>query len=128
MGDFKIFNLSVSLGTMIYQALLFTILVFILKKFFLGKLVAVMEKRQNTIDEQLHLAEKCRVDSEKMLFEQQQATSRARREAKELILQSQKQADAILYDARKDAMKIRSQAYEDLKKRRGVNNHEKNIS
>lgn len=128
MGDFKIFNLSVSLGTMIYQALLFTILVFILKKFFLGKLVAVMEKRQNTIDEQLQLAEKCRVDSEKMLFEQQQATSRARREAKELILQSQKQADAILYDARKDAMKIRSQAYEDLKNRRGVNKHEKNIS
>ncbi|HAQ07559.1 MAG TPA: hypothetical protein DCR24_08585 [Bacillus bacterium] len=120
MGDFEIFGIPVSLGTMVYQAVLFTILVFLLKRFFFTKLVNAMEKRQQTIDNQLQIAEKTRMDAERLLYDQQAAAAKARLEAKELMLKTQQQADAILQDARKDANKIRSQAREDLKSRRSV--------
>lgn len=127
MGDFEIFGIPVSVGTMIYQAVLFTILVFVLKRFFFGKLVSAMEKRQHTIDDQLHLAEKNRTYSERLLHDQQADAAKARLEAIDLIRKTQQQADAILQDARNDAIKIRSQAREDLRLRRSVSKNEKNI-
>jgi F0F1-type ATP synthase membrane subunit b/b' len=128
MGDFEIFGIPVSLGTMIYQAFLFTILVFTLKKFFFGKLVRALEKRKHSIDHQLHIAEKNRIDSEKLLLDQQAASAHARQEARELMLQTQQQAASILLAARKDALKIRSEARDELLKlRRSVVQNEKNI-
>lgn len=128
MGDFEIFGIPVSLGTMIYQAFLFTVLVFTLKKFFFAKVVTAMERRQHTIDNQLHLAEKNLLDSKRILLEQETAAAKARLEARQLMLQTQQQAEAILHDARKEAMKIRSEAREDLSRsRRSVIRNEKNI-
>ena len=60
MGDITIFGLPVSLGTMIYQAIIFTVLVFILKKLVFKKIVGVMESRKSHIENQLQLTEQYR--------------------------------------------------------------------
>jgi ATP synthase B/B' CF(0) len=61
MGDIELFGIQISLGTMIYQAIIFTILVFLIKKFVMKKLLNVMEDRQTYIENQLLLAEKYRL-------------------------------------------------------------------
>jgi F-type H+-transporting ATPase subunit b len=111
MGDFEVFGLPVSLGTMIYQAILFTVLVFVLKRFFLKKIVNVMETRRRSIEEQLKLAEFYKAEAERKLFEHQELLKHAEHEAKHLVSKSRQDAAQIIKTAKKEAMMIRSEAY-----------------
>jgi F-type H+-transporting ATPase subunit b len=111
MGDFEVFGLPVSLGTMIYQAILFTVLVFVLKRFFLKKIVNVMENRRKAIEVQLKLAESYKVEAERKLLEQQVLLEQAEREAKHLVSKSRQEAAQIVKAAKKEAMIIRSETY-----------------
>jgi F-type H+-transporting ATPase subunit b len=111
MGDFEVFGLPVSLGTMIYQAILFTVLVFVLKRFFLKKIVNVMEKRRKSIEEQLKLAESYKAEAERKLLEQQDLLELAEHEARHLVSKSRQDAAQIIKAAKKEAMMIRSEAY-----------------
>jgi F-type H+-transporting ATPase subunit b len=111
MSDFEIFGLPVYLGTMIYQAILFTALVFVLKRFFLKKIVNVMENRRKAIEEQLELAESYKAEAKMKLVEQQKLLDQAENEAKFLVSKSRKEAAQIVKAAKKEAMLIRSEAY-----------------
>jgi F-type H+-transporting ATPase subunit b len=111
MADFEVFGLPVSLGTMIYQVILFTVLVFILKRFFLKKIVNVMEKRRRAIEGQLKLAESYTAEAERKLLEQQELLEHAQHEAKRLVAKSRQEAAQIIKAAKKEAMIIRSEAY-----------------
>ncbi|MDF2904045.1 MAG: synthase subunit [Bacillus sp. (in: firmicutes)] len=113
MGDFEIFGMPVSIGTMVYQAILFTILIFILKKKFLGKLVEALERRRETIGNELQLAETYKQDAENNMIRQREMTEKATREAREIIEKGRQEAAQIVKDARKDALMIRTQAYDD---------------
>ncbi|MEW8988102.1 MAG: ATP synthase F0 subunit B, partial [Bacillus sp. (in: firmicutes)] len=74
MGDFEIFGMPVSLGTMIYQAILFTVLIFILKNKLLNKVVEAMEKRRDTIENELNLAETYKLEAEANMMRQRELT------------------------------------------------------
>ncbi len=112
MGDIEIFGIPISLGTMIYQAVLFTALIFILKNKFLGKVVEAMENRRNSIDNQLKLADAYKHEAEEELMKQREMTEKAKREMKDMIAKARDEASTIVKDARKDALIIRTEAYE----------------
>jgi F-type H+-transporting ATPase subunit b len=67
LGDLTLFGLPISLGTMLYQAVIFTVLVFILKKFVFKKLVDILEKRKQHIDDQLQLTEQYKLGAARNL-------------------------------------------------------------
>ncbi|WP_147533565.1 hypothetical protein [Bacillus marasmi] len=114
MGDFTIFGMNVALGTMIYQALLFTGLFLLLRKYVLPKLVAVLENRKLHIEKQLMLAESFKAEGEQYAKEQENLLREAKIEAKEIITRSQKEALIIIKLAKEEANMIRTQAYNSL--------------
>lgn len=122
MGDFEIFGMPVSLGTMIYQAVLFTVLIFILKRKLLGKIVEAMENRRESIENELKLAETFKLDAEANMMKQRELTEVASQEARKVISQARAEASNILKEARKEALMVRTQAFDDgrPKKVRGV--------
>lgn len=67
MGDITLFGLPISLGTMVYQALIFTVLVFILKKLVFKKLVAILDNRKQHIENQIQLTEQYKLEAERNL-------------------------------------------------------------
>ncbi|MGJ7919019.1 ATP synthase F0 subunit B [Neobacillus sp. LXY-4] len=113
MGDFEIFGMPVSLGTMIYQAILFTVLIFILKNKFLAKIVGALENRRETIENELRLAETYKRDAEENMMKQREITEQAAQEARKMILNGRQEAENIIKEARKEALMIRTQAYDD---------------
>lgn len=113
MGDFTIFGLPVSLGTMIYQAIIFTVLVFILKKLVFKKLVDILDKRKKHIENQLQLTEKYKLDAKKKLEESVDILKQAKIEARELMKRSEKEANLMIQDAKEEAKQIRKKAKEE---------------
>jgi F-type H+-transporting ATPase subunit b len=111
MGDIAIFGIPVSLGTMIYQAVLFTVLIFILKRKLLGKVVNALESRRNSIESQLKLAESLKTEAENLLIRQRETSEMANLEAREIIAKAREEASSILKTARKEAFMIRTEAY-----------------
>jgi F-type H+-transporting ATPase subunit b len=131
MGDFTIFGLPVSLGTMIYQAAIFTILVLLLKRFVFKKLVNIMESRKEYIANQLQLSEKYKLEAENALEEQYQLLKESRKEAIGILKHSEQEAKLIVKDAKDEAKKIikeakdeasyiRSQAFMQRSKNKGA--------
>lgn len=113
MGDFEIFGMPVSLGTMIYQAVLFTVLIFILKNKMLNKVVEAMEKRRNTIENELNLAETYKMEAEADMMRQRELTEQATQEARKIIAKGREEAATVVKEARKEALMIRTQAFDD---------------
>ncbi|WP_318505864.1 hypothetical protein [Bacillus sp. T3] len=111
MGDFTIFGLPIALGTMIYQAILFTVLFILLRKFVVPKLIAVLETRKGTIEKQLLLAETYKKEGEQYAKEQHELLQKAKFEAKELMKRSEKEAQNLIKMAKEEANMIRQQAY-----------------
>lgn len=113
MGDITLFGLPISLGTMIYQASIFTILVLILKKFVLKKLVHILDKRKERIEDQLKLTEKCKFDAKVNLEASEAILKQAKIEAREIIQHSERQAKLIIQDAKEEAKEIKNGAKEE---------------
>lgn len=113
LGDFTIFGLPVSLGTMIYQAIIFTILTFLLKKFVLQKLVHIIDTRKQHIEKQLQIAENSKHEAEENLEKSNFALKQARITAREIIEHSQSEAELIIHNAKADAKRIIKEAKEE---------------
>jgi F-type H+-transporting ATPase subunit b len=118
MGDIVIFGLPVAIGTMVYQAILFTVLFWILKKKFLGKVVDIMEKRKKTIENQLETSEKYRKEGELYLQNQLELLEKAKFEARDIIRNSQREAHLIVQEAKDEAAAIRAQSFKDALEKR----------
>ncbi|WML38608.1 ATP synthase F0 subunit B [Neobacillus sp. OS1-2] len=110
MGDITLFGLPISLGTMIYQAIIFTILVFILKKFVLIKLVDILDKRKEHIEEQLKLTEKYKFEAKVNFEDSQDILKQAKIEAREIIKHSENQAKQLIQEAKDEAKQIKKTA------------------
>ncbi len=120
MGDLTIFEIPISLGTMIYQAFLFTVLFVLLRKFVVKKLVKVLVTRKETIENQLAVAKNYQIEGESFAMEQKQLLEQAKVEARELISKGQKEAQNIINMAKEEAGMIRAQAYNEI-----INNNRK---
>lgn len=112
MGDFNILGIPVSLGTMIYQAILFTVLVFILKKYAFKKIINVIESRKQHIENQLELSEKYRMEAEKAVESNKELLKQAKREAREIVKEGEAKSRIIIDDAREEAKQIVKEAKE----------------
>lgn len=113
MGDITLFGLPISLGTMIYQALIFTILVFILKKLVFKKLVGVLECRKQHIENQLQSTEQYKQEAEKNLELSAEILNQARRDAREILKHSEKEAKLRIMNAKAEAKEILKEAKEE---------------
>ena len=113
MGDLTLFGIPISLGTMIYQAFIFTVLTFLLKKYILGKLVNVIDTRKIHIEKQLQIAEMHKQEAERNLEESNKTLKEARQNAREIMSHSETEADLIIRDAKVEARQILHEAKEE---------------
>lgn len=89
--------LSPGVGVIFWTALSFTILLFILSKYAWKPITAALEEREKTIEDSITRAEKALEEAKRL----QSDTDAARREA-------EKQAQAIMREAREEAERLRS--------------------
>jgi F-type H+-transporting ATPase subunit b len=113
LGDLTLFGLPISLGTMIYQAVIFTVLVFILKKLVFKKLVDVLDKRKQHIEEQLQLTEQNKLDAAKNLENSEDILKQARLDSREILKHSENEATFIINEAKNKAKQILKDANEE---------------
>lgn len=113
MGDITLFGIPISIGTMIYQAFIFTILVFILKKLVFKKLVSVMENRKQHIEKQLLLTEQYKLETEENLKSSTEILNQARKDAREIMQHSENEAKLMISAAKKEAKEILHEAKEE---------------
>ncbi|MGD9679480.1 MAG: F0F1 ATP synthase subunit B [Vulcanibacillus sp.] len=105
-------------GSFILQIIAFVILFLLLWKFAFAPLVNIMETRQQKIQEQISSAENSKLESERILKEQNETFQKARVEAQEIIeranISSSKQADELIAAAKVEAKRIKEQAVQDI--------------
>lgn len=98
----------------VYQILGFFILLMLLRKYALGPVVNMMQKREKHVADQISSAEKNREEAEKYLAEQREAIQSARREAKEIVENANKQsvlqAEEIISNAKGEAERMKDKA------------------
>ena len=111
--------MSIYLGSFIIQILAFAILYWLLQKYAFGPLLGVMQKRQESIENQIKTAEKNRTDAEQYLKEQKEAIQAARQEAQQIVenakASSKKEAEEIVRSARDEAERLKNQAVQQIK-------------
>jgi F-type H+-transporting ATPase subunit b len=89
---------SINFGDMLFQVVIFLILLFIVRKYAMGPAMSVMEKRQQHIESQIASAEKARTDAESLLEEHRAALKAARDEAHALVERAKKQSEVEAKD------------------------------
>jgi F0F1-type ATP synthase membrane subunit b/b' len=113
LGDITLLGLPISLGTMIYQAFIFTVLVLILKKLVFKKLVAVLENRKSHIQNQLQLTEQFKIEAERNLVMSEQVLKQAKSDAREIRRRTESEAKLIIQSAKEEAKQILKKANTD---------------
>ncbi|HAQ06061.1 MAG TPA: ATP synthase F0 subunit B, partial [Bacillus bacterium] len=81
-------------GDIIFQLVMFLILLALLKKFAWGPLMGVMKEREDFVANQIDAAEKSRQEAQKHLEEQKSILKEARQDAQNLLATAKAQADA----------------------------------
>jgi F-type H+-transporting ATPase subunit b len=101
-------------GDIIFQLLMFIILLALLKKYAWGPLMGIMKQREDYIANEIQAAEKSRVEANKFLEETRQEMKKAREEAQALIenakKQGERQKDEIIAAARQEAERLKESA------------------
>ncbi|CAM3311199.1 ATP synthase F0 subunit B [Brevibacillus invocatus] len=83
---------SLEWGSMLTQAIVFLILLWVVNKYAMGPLMAVMEKRRQHVENEISSAERNRQEAEALLAEQRKVLDEARAESKAIIDRAVKQA------------------------------------
>lgn len=91
--------LGVDVKALILQILTFVIVFLLLKKYALGKIIAALEKRQQTINQGVELGQEMQEEKEKLAQQVAKALQAARIEADKIIADAHKSASTILQDA-----------------------------
>jgi F-type H+-transporting ATPase subunit b len=80
-------------GDIIFQLVIFLILLALLRKYALGPVMGIMKQREDHIANQLDSAEKSNAEAMKLVEDQKKELVAARKEAQELLEKARKQAD-----------------------------------
>jgi F-type H+-transporting ATPase subunit b len=104
----------VNFGDIIFQLVMFLILLALLKKFAWGPLMGIMKQREDHIASEINAAENSRLEAQKVLEEQRNLLKEARTEAQTLIESARKQGDIqreeIVVAARTEAERLKEAA------------------
>ena len=106
--------MDISIQTLIFVMANFLILVAILYKFMWGPVIRMIDSRQQTIDDSLNKADEARREAEQMSAKLAEEIADARRQAKAILDEAQKNAEVtkedILAQARNSADSIMARA------------------
>jgi F-type H+-transporting ATPase subunit b len=101
-------------GFMIWTWITFVVFLGLMWKFALGPVVNILDKRRQTIEENLKKAEETRVEAERLFAEYQKKLEEARKEAQELIQEGKRMGEKIkeeiIREAREEAEQIKEKA------------------
>ena len=101
-------------GDIIFQLLVFLVLLALLKKLAWGPLMGIMKQREEHIANEINAAENSRLEAKKLLEEQRNLLKEARTEAQGLIEAARKQGDVqreeIIVAARTEAGRVKEAA------------------
>lgn len=120
--------MEIDFSIMIMTIINFIILVLILKHFFWDKIKAVVEERENYVEEQLNQAEEESQKARLYLIENERILSNSRKEGKKIIESKKEKANKvyneIIQDANKEARAIMDRAKLDISREREKAQHE----
>jgi len=110
--------LEFHLGTIIFQLVVFLVLMLVVAKFAIRPVLDMMKKRQDHIDSQLSEAEQNQKETRELLAKQQEELKKTREEA-HLIIESEKkraeaQAQEIINQAKLRADRLIEEAKEEI--------------
>lgn len=101
-------------GDILFQLVMFIILLALLKKFAWGPLMGIMKQREEHVANEITAAEESRAEAKKLLEEQRNLLKEARTEAQGLIESAKKQGDVqreeIIAAARTESERIKESA------------------
>lgn len=120
MGDIYIFDIPISIGTMLYQAFIFSALVFVVYKLCLKKVINMLDERRQYILQQLKEVEQYKREAKSKYLEQMKELEEAKKEVKQMRENSNKQALYILNEAKKEANELRKRADEGMEGKKGA--------
>jgi F-type H+-transporting ATPase subunit b len=104
----------------VYQLVVFLILLMLLKKFAFGPIIAMMQKREEHIANQITSAERNREEAEKYLVEQREEIQTARTEAQSIIANAKKlseqQTEDMIKSAKVDTERMKEAALAEIKR------------
>jgi F-type H+-transporting ATPase subunit b len=105
-------------GDILFQLVMFIILLALLKKFAWGPLMGIMKQREEHIAGEISAAEQSRQETSKLLAEQRELLKQARQEAQELIENAKKQGDVqreeIIVAARAESERVKESAKNEI--------------
>mgnify|MGYP005828009013 FL=1 len=105
-------------GDIVFQLVMFLILLALLKKFAWGPLMGIMQERENHIAGEIEAAEQSRQEANKNLEEQRQLLKEARQEAQAMIENSKKQGveqrEQIIIAARQESERLKESAKREI--------------
>jgi len=88
------------LGLFFWQAVIFLVTLFVLSKFAWGPIMSAMKEREDSITDALSAADKARADIEKLQATNEALLVEARAERDRILAEAQKNATAMMEDAR----------------------------
>ena len=101
-------------GDILFQLIMFIILLVLLKIFAWKPLMGIMKQREDHISNEIEAAEKSRVEANKLIEEQRSILKEARQEAQTMIENAKKQGDIqreeIIVIARQESERIKEAA------------------
>lgn len=105
-------------GDILATAIIFGVLLLLLKKFAWGPLMGIMQQREELVASEIDAAEKARKETHALLEEQKALLKEARTEAQTIVEGAKKQADAtreeIVSAARTEAARLKESAVRDI--------------
>lgn len=105
-------------GDILFQLLMFLVLLALLKKYAWGPLMGIMKQREEHIAGEIKAAEQSRAEAQKNLEEQLNLLKQARQEAQVLIENAKKQGDVqrdeIIAIARTESERIKKAAQQEI--------------
>lgn len=107
--------LTPGIGLVVWQSIVFLILVFLLAKFAWRPILDSLKIRDESIEEALLSAEKAREEIGDLKADNEKLLAEARAEREELLKDAQKSANAIKDDAKQEASKMAQRIVEDAR-------------
>ncbi|HOO60591.1 MAG TPA: F0F1 ATP synthase subunit B [Candidatus Mcinerneyibacteriales bacterium] len=104
--------------TLVFQAISFLILLFLLKKLVYQSVLDTLDKRKKTISDDLKAAETMKEDAREIKAEyealMEKARARGEEERREIVEAAKKEKDAIIETARKEGGRLRAKVEKEL--------------
>lgn len=109
-----VLGVSFNGGDILFQLVMFIILIALITKFAWGPLMGIMKQREEHIANEIDAAEQSRIEAKKLLEEQRDLLKEARNEAQALIESAKKQGDVqreeIIVAARAESERLKDSA------------------